>query len=113
MRDNRLTEALADIFMDEKCNVSIYACKSPASNSTSESLSTLKFAAGCTYVDAENESPKIKKNGKQLTGEESEQLEQRYDLTKTCFAETSTTFTYIKVCSLEASKHPIPPTQIP
>ena len=69
VRDCRLTMALEDVFLDSRCNVSMYACISPAVGSTRESYSTLTFAAGCTYVGAKKKKKSTGRGQRTVLGD--------------------------------------------
>jgi dienelactone hydrolase len=85
VRDCKLTEALEGVFIDEACRVNLYACVAPVKESEYESLSTLKFAAGCTYVGAKKKKAVALGRMKVLSEEERGALEEKRRLTRGAF----------------------------
>eukprot|EP00518_Triparma_eleuthera_P004760 CAMPEP_0182465206 /NCGR_PEP_ID=MMETSP1319-20130603/9054_1 /TAXON_ID=172717 /ORGANISM="Bolidomonas pacifica, Strain RCC208" /LENGTH=772 /DNA_ID=CAMNT_0024664899 /DNA_START=405 /DNA_END=2723 /DNA_ORIENTATION=+ len=79
-RDCKLTKLIAPVFLDKTCSASLYACISPAEDSRSETTSTLKFAAGSTFVGAKRKRRKqATKWKKSFSGEERDELAENFE----------------------------------
>jgi pimeloyl-ACP methyl ester carboxylesterase len=76
-RDCALTYALRDVFQCPRTRVAMVACVSPDGESDGETLCTLRFAAGCTWVGAEKKKRR-RSPGKRVGRERLEALEATY-----------------------------------
>ncbi|GMH94305.1 hypothetical protein TrST_g2680 [Triparma strigata] len=68
-RDSLLTTLLSPVFK-LKCQVTLLACISPCEDNVRETISTLKFAAGGTYVGARKKKKRAKDGFKKMTDDE-------------------------------------------